>query len=468
MYQPDIGMLLHRMIEMGGSDLHLKVGSPPCIRIHGEMERVVDAPTLRPDDTQEMLLGLMGSGQRKEFEDEHELDFAYSIPGLSRFRVNTFFQRGTIGAVFRTIPIQIPTAEELGLPAIVLELSLRPRGLVLVTGPTGSGKSTTLAAMVDHINKNRQAHIMTIEDPIEFLHKDQMCIVNQREVGADTKGFTQALKRVLRQDPDVILVGEMRDLETISAACTAAETGHLVFGTLHTTSAPSTIDRVIDVFPPYQQEQIRMQLSITLQGVISQTLLPKVGGGRIAAREIMVCLTSIANLIREAKTHQMVNIIQSGSRYGMHTLDQHLVELVRGGKVTYEEALSKSQDPIGFEAQVGQFKGRGAPAPRPAGQAPGGMSGPAGQARGQAPRPGGPLPGQQPRPAGQGPGPSGQQSPGQRPAMPGGPGPGQGAPNIRPGTGAPQPLGQPGQVRTPAGGNGGPGRPVGPPDRGQS
>jgi twitching motility protein PilT len=227
-----------------------------------------------------------------------------------------------------------------------------------VTGPTGSGKSTTLAAMVDHINKNRQAHIMTIEDPIEFLHRDQLCIVNQREVGSDTKGFAQALKRVLRQDPDVILVGELRDLETISAACTAAETGHLVFGTLHTTSAPSTIDRMIDVFPPHQQEQIRMQLSITLQGVISQTLLPKVGGGRIAAREVMVCLTSIANLIREAKTHQMVNIIQSGSRYGMNTLDQHLAELVRGGLVAYEDAAAKAQDPASLEVQVGQLNGR--------------------------------------------------------------------------------------------------------------
>ena len=244
------------------------------------------------------------------------------------------------------------------MPPVVLELALRPRGLVLVTGPTGSGKSTTLAAMVDHVNKHRKCHIMTIEDPIEFLHRDQMAIVNQREVGADTNGFAQALRRVLRQDPDVILVGEMRDLETIAAACTAAETGHLVFGTLHTSSAPSTIDRVIDVFPPYQQEQIRMQLSITLQGVVSQTLLPKVGGGRIAAHEVMVCLTSIANLIRESKTHQMASIIQSGSRYGMHTLDQHLVELVAAGTVTYDDALAKAQDIASFESQAGQYKGR--------------------------------------------------------------------------------------------------------------
>ncbi|MHB1344276.1 MAG: type IV pilus twitching motility protein PilT, partial [Thermoleophilia bacterium] len=341
MYQPDIGQLLRRMIEVGGSDLHLKVGSPPCIRVNGEVDRVEGAEMLKPDDTQEMILGLMNTGQRKEFEEEHEFDFAYAIPGLSRFRVNAFFQRGSIGAVFRTIPIKIPTAEDLGLPQIILDLAMRPRGLVLVTGPTGSGKSTTLAAMVDHVNRNKKCHIMTIEDPIEFLHRDQLAIVNQREVGADTKGFNQALKRVLRQDPDVILVGELRDLETISAACTAAETGHLVFGTLHTTSAPSTIDRMIDVFPPHQQEQIRMQLSITLQGVISQTLLPKAGGGRVAAHEVMVCLTSIANLIREAKTHQMVNIIQSGSRYGMHTLDQNLGELVKAGVVTYEEADAK-------------------------------------------------------------------------------------------------------------------------------
>lgn len=358
MYQPDVGALLHQMIERGGSDLHIKVGSAPRIRIDGEMEVVKGAEVLRPDDTQEMILGLLNTGQRKEFEEEHELDFAHAIPGLSRFRVNVFYQRGTIGSVFRTIPIRIPTAEELGLPPIILELALKPRGLVLVTGPTGSGKSTTLAAMVDHVNKNRKCHIMTIEDPIEFLHRDQLALVNQREVGADTKSFAQALKRVLRQDPDVILLGEMRDLETISAACTAAETGHLVFGTLHTTSAPSTIDRIIDVFPPHQQEQIRMQLSIGLQGVICQTLLHKVGGGRIAAHEIMVCLPSIANLIREAKTHQMLTIIQSGARFGMHTLDQQLSEMVRAGLVTYDDAIAKTQDPVTFEAQVGQFKGR--------------------------------------------------------------------------------------------------------------
>ena len=358
MYQPDVGALLHHMISRGGSDLHVKVGSPPRIRVDGEMEIVNGTEVLRPDDTQEMMLGLLTTGQRKEFEEEHELDFAYSIPGLSRFRVNTFYQRGTIGAVFRTIPIRIPTAEDLDLPPVILELALKPRGLVLVTGPTGSGKSTTLAAMVDHVNKNRKCHIMTIEDPIEFLHKDQLALVNQREVGADTKSFAQALKRVLRQDPDVILLGEMRDLETISAACTAAETGHLVFGTLHTTSAPSTIDRIIDVFPPHQQEQIRMQLSIGLQGVICQTLLPRVGGGRIAAHEIMVCLTSIANLIREAKTHQMLTIIQSGARFGMHTLDQQLSEMVRNGLVTYDDAVTKAQDPATFEIQVGQFKGK--------------------------------------------------------------------------------------------------------------
>jgi twitching motility protein PilT len=401
MYQPDAGRLLHFLLEVGGSDLHLKVGSPPCVRVAGDVERVAGAPPLRPDDTQELVLGLMNSGQRKELEEEHELDFAYSIPGLSRFRVNAFYQRGTIGAVFRVIPIRIPTAAELGLPSVVLDLADRPRGLVLVTGPTGSGKSTSLAAMVDHINGTRKCHIMTIEDPIEFLHKDQLAIVNQREIGADTKGFAPALKRVLRQDPDVILVGELRDLETISAACTAAETGHLVFGTLHTSSAPSTIDRMIDVFPPHQQEQIRMQLSITLQGVISQTLLPKVGGGRVAAHEIMICLTSIANLIREAKTHQMVNIIQSGARFGMHTLDQHLTDLIRGGQVTFEEALAKAQDPVSLEAQCGQFKGR-IPMATPSGQGP--QRQPA-QAPAQAP---GQTPGQapaqaaaQPRPVGQ-------------------------------------------------------------------
>lgn len=428
MYQPDVGRLLHMMIENGGSDLHIKVGSAPCIRLNGELERVDGTEMLRPDDTQEMLMGLMSTAQRKEFEEEHELDFAYAIPGLSRFRVNAFFQRGSIGGVFRTIPIRIPTVEELGLPPIVIDLAMRPRGLVLVTGPTGSGKSTTLAAMVDHINKHKKAHIMTIEDPIEFLHRDQLCVVNQREVGADTKGFNQALKRVLRQDPDVILVGELRDLETISAACTAAETGHLVFGTLHTTSAPSTIDRMIDVFPPHQQEQIRMQLSITLQGVISQTLLPKIGGGRVAAHEVMVCLTSISNLIREAKTHQMVNIIQSGSRHGMHTLDQRLAELVREGKVTYEEAESKAQDQAGFEAQCGQFKGRRqAPAQNPWAQADG--------ARPVAVPPGQGGPQQQPRPAVP---PNGGQQP--RPAVPQ---QGMQRPPAPPGAAAPIPGGLP-------------------------
>ncbi len=427
MYQPEVGRLLHMMIEKGGSDLHIKVGSAPCIRVNGDLERVDGTEMLRPDDTQEMLMGLMNTAQRKELEEEHELDFAYAIPGLSRFRVNAFFQRGSIGGVFRTIPIKIPTVEELGLPQIVIDLAMRPRGLVLVTGPTGSGKSTTLAAMVDHINKNKKAHIMTIEDPIEFLHRDQLCIVNQREVGADTKGFNQALKRVLRQDPDVILVGELRDLETISAACTAAETGHLVFGTLHTTSAPSTIDRMIDVFPPHQQEQIRMQLSITLQGVISQTLLPKIGGGRVAAHEVMVCLTSISNLIREAKTHQMVNIIQSGSRHGMHTLDQRLAELVSEGKVTYEEAESKAQDQAGFEAQCGQFKGRRqAPTQNPWAQAEGKRPASGTPARGGPPGPGGP-----PQQAPPGMRPNGVPQPGMAP---------QQGMNPRP----PTPAGQPG------------------------
>ena len=358
MYQPDVNQLLRKLIELEGSDLHLKVGSPPAVRVHGLVERFTGIPVLHPNDTLELVEGLMDEGQKAEFRREHEYDFAYSIPGLSRFRVNAFFQRGSVGGVFRAIPIKIPSAQELGLPQVVLDLAMRPRGLILVTGPTGSGKSTTLAAMLDHINKSRKCHIMTIEDPIEFLHKDQMAIVNQREVGSDTASFAQALKRVLRQDPDVILVGELRDLETISAACTAAETGHLVLATLHTSSAPSTVDRMIDVFPPYQQEQIRMQLSITLQGVISQTLLPKLGGGRIAAHEVMLCTIALSNLIREAKTHQMVNVIQGGSRLGMHTLDQNLGELVKSGQVLYEEALAKSQEPVGFEAACSQFKGR--------------------------------------------------------------------------------------------------------------
>ncbi|MBW6467952.1 MAG: PilT/PilU family type 4a pilus ATPase [Coriobacteriia bacterium] len=347
--------LLRIMIDRGGSDLHLTVGSPPGIRLRGEIVPLEDAQPLQPRDTMEMILSLLSEEQRRRFETELELDFAYSIPGVSRFRANVFQQRNSMGAVFRVIPIQIPTLEDLGLPKVCRFLADRPRGLVLVTGPTGSGKSTTLAAMIDHINETRPLHIVTLEDPIEFMHRNKRAYVNQREVGEDTHSFAAALKRVLRQDPDVILVGEMRDLETISAAITAAETGHLVLATLHTTGGPATVDRIIDVFPPHQQQQVRMQLSGTLEGVLSQVLLRSTDGkSRVMAMEIMLGVPAISNLIREGKTHQMPTIIQSGASVGMQTLDQHLKTLLQAGKVTFEEAISKAQSPRELAQMVGR------------------------------------------------------------------------------------------------------------------
>ncbi len=352
---PHVDDLLRLMIERGGSDLHITVGSPPGIRLRGELVPVEGAKVLTPRDTQEMILSLLSEEQRKRFETELELDFAYSIPGLSRFRANVFQQRGSMGAVFRVIPIKIPTLEELGLPKVCKFLAERPRGLVLVTGPTGSGKSTTLAAMIDHINETRAVHIITLEDPIEFMHKNKKAYINQREIGEDTHSFASALKRVLRQDPDVILVGEMRDLETISAAITAAETGHLVLATLHTTGGPATVDRIIDVFPPHQQQQVRMQLSGTLEGVLSQVLLRSTDGKtRVLAMEIMLGIPAISNLIREGKTHQMATIIQGGAQLGMQTLDQHLKVLVSTGRVTFEEAMSKAQEPRELAQMLGR------------------------------------------------------------------------------------------------------------------
>jgi twitching motility protein PilT len=352
---PHIDDLLRMMIDLGGSDLHITVGSPPGIRLRGEIAAVESVKVLTPRDTQEMLLSLLSEEQRRRFETELELDFAYSIPGLSRFRTNVFQQRNSMGAVFRVIPLKIPTLEELGLPRVCKFLAERPRGMVLVTGPTGSGKSTTLAAMIDHINSTRPVHIITMEDPIEFMHKNKRAYVNQREVGEDTHSFTAALKRVLRQDPDVILVGEMRDLETISAALTAAETGHLVLATLHTTGGPETVDRIIDVFPPHQQQQVRMQLSTTLEGVLSQTLLRSTDGrSRVMAMEIMLGIPAIGNLIREGKTHQMATIIQGGASMGMQTLDQHLKSLLQAGKVTYEEAMQKAKEPRELAQMLGR------------------------------------------------------------------------------------------------------------------
>jgi len=352
---PHIDDLLRLMIDRGGSDLHITVGSAPGLRLRGELMPVENHKVLSPRDTQEMILNLLSEEQRRKFETELELDFAYSIPGVSRFRANVFQQRNSMGAVFRVIPIAIPTLEDLGLPKVCKFLAERPRGLVLVTGPTGSGKSTTLAAMIDHINATRADHIITLEDPIEFMHKNKKSFVNQREVGEDTHSFTSALKRVLRQDPDVILVGEMRDLETIAAAITAAETGHLVLATLHTTGGPETVDRIIDVFPPHQQQQVRMQLSNTLEGVLSQVLLRTTDGrGRCMAMEIMLGIPAISNLIREGKTHQMATIIQGGASLGMQTLDQHLKTLLQSGKVTFEEAIGKAQNP----RELAQLMGR--------------------------------------------------------------------------------------------------------------
>ena len=352
---PHIDDLLRIMIERGGSDLHLTVGSPPGIRLRGDIVPLENAEPLQQRDTMEIILSLLSEEQRRRFETELELDFAYSIPGVSRFRANVFQQRNSMGAVFRVIPIAIPTLEDLGLPKVCRFLADRPRGLVLVTGPTGSGKSTTLAAMIDHINETRPLHIVTLEDPIEFMHRNKRAYVNQREVGEDTHSFAAALKRVLRQDPDVILVGEMRDLETISAAITAAETGHLVLATLHTTGGPATVDRIIDVFPPHQQQQVRMQLSGTLEGVLSQVLLRSTDGRtRVMAMEIMLGVPAISNLIREGKTHQMPTIIQGGASLGMQTLDQHLKTLLQAGKITFEEAISKAQSPRELAQMVGR------------------------------------------------------------------------------------------------------------------
>ena len=338
--------LLEIVLSRGASDLHLTAGSPPLIRLHGQLIRLEDYPKLEPQALRGMVYAILPQRQRERLEQELELDMSYSLPGAARFRVNVYFQRDSIGAAFRLIPFEIKPIADLGLPPQVAELARYPRGFVVVTGPTGSGKSTTLASMVDVVNTERACHIMTVEDPIEFLHKHKMAMVNQREVGSDTKGFAPALKHVLRQDPDVILVGEMRDLETIQTAITAAETGHLVFATLHTQDAPQTIDRIIDVFPPHQQQQVRVQLSTTLQGIVTQQLLPTVDGrGRAVATEILVATAAVRNLIREAKIHQVYSVMQAGARYGMQTMDMSLSNLTRQGKVSLQTAMDACHDP---------------------------------------------------------------------------------------------------------------------------
>ncbi len=338
--------LLETMVALGASDLHVTVGSHPVIRLNGSLERLDQFPRLSADDSQRLLYRILSTEQQKHLEINRQIDVSYSIPGLARFRVNVYFQRESLGAAFRMIPAELKTLEGLGLPTQLHELSKKPRGLVLVTGPTGSGKSTTLAAVVDEINRTRDDHIMTIEDPIEFLHRHKRCIVNQREIGPDAISFADALRGALRQDPDVILLGEMRDLETISTAITAAETGHLVFATLHTQDAPSTIDRLIDVFPAAQQEQIRVQLAATIQGIVTQTLLPTVDGkGRVAALEILLPDDAVRNLIRQAKVEQIYSVMQTNTGRGMQTLEQALVDLVTRGIITQEVAMSRSSRP---------------------------------------------------------------------------------------------------------------------------
>jgi len=360
----DLVDILLEVLERDASDLHLSVGSPPIIRINGQLERL-DYPRLSANDTRELIYSILSQDQRQRLENEWEIDFSYSVPGRARFRVNSYFQRNSLGAAFRLIPIQIKKLEELGLPKALHDMTRKPRGFVIVTGPTGSGKSTTLAAMIDEINETRDEHIMTVEDPIEFLHRHKKCMVNQREVGADTKSFNRALKSVLRQDPDVILVGEMRDTETMSTALTAAETGHLVFATLHTQDAPQTIDRIIDVFPPYQQDQIRVQLSTTLMGVCTQQLLPTADGrGRVVSCELLVPTPAVRNLIREGKTHQIYSVMQTGTQHGMQTMDAALADLVRRGMITRELAIRRSSTPEDLKRLLGQPAMAGAAAGR--------------------------------------------------------------------------------------------------------
>jgi len=344
-----IDQFLRVLVEKGGSDLHLTVGSPPVLRVHGRLQRI-KFRELTPKDMETLIYEIMEEEWRTSFLDRMDFDFAYEIEGLARFRVNVFWQRKGLGAVMRTIPSEILTADDLNLPRVVRRMCRLTKGLILVTGPTGSGKSTTLAAMVDLINETRAEHILTIEDPIEFTHPNKKGLVNQREIGTNTKSFANALRAALREDPDVILVGEMRDRETIELGITAAETGHLVFGTLHTNSAPKTVDRIIDVFPPDQQDQIRAMLAESLKGVVSQVLLRRKGGeGRVAAQEIMVGTSAVSNLIRENKIHQIPSIIQTGKRIGMQLLDQHILELLMSEVITPEEAYAKAHNKEAFQ-----------------------------------------------------------------------------------------------------------------------
>jgi len=351
----EIDELLKRMVDKGASDLHLKVPNPPVLRIDGELKPQEDLPPLTPKDIEWVFDQITTQEQKVTFLREQELDFAYSVPGVARFRVNVLKQRGTMGIAFRMVPFGVPTIDELGLPQIFKELVLKPRGLILVTGPTGSGKSTTLAAMINHLNESDKRCIITIEEPIEFLYRDKKCIIAQRDVGDDTKSFSIASIHALRHDPDVIVVGEMRDLDTISTAIMAAETGHLVLATLHTTDAAQTVDRIVDVFPYGQQRQLRLQVSQLIEAIISQALLPRIGEGRVAAFEIMLASSAVRNLIREEKVFELPNVMTLSSKDGMQTLDQALANLVRSGIVTEEEAMKKSSSPERLKRQL-QFQ----------------------------------------------------------------------------------------------------------------
>jgi twitching motility protein PilT len=351
--QFDFADILLEVMELEASDLHITVGSPPVVRLRGELKHL-DYPEMTQQDTRELMYGILSNDQRQKLETDLQVDFSYTVPRRARFRVNAYVQRSAIGAAFRMIPSKILSVDELGLPPVVHDFVKKPRGFVLVTGPTGSGKSTSLAAIIDEINQQRHEHILTIEDPIEFLHRHKNCIVNQRELGGDARSFSLALRAALRQDPDVILVGEMRDLETISTALTAAETGHLVFATLHTQDTAQTVDRIIDVFPPHQQHQVRVQLSVALQGVMTQQLLPTAdGSGRIAACEVLSMTPAVRNLIREGKTHQIASVLQTSGAQGMQSMDSALAQLVRQGKITRAFAESRSAVPDELARLIG-------------------------------------------------------------------------------------------------------------------